>query len=100
MIEKAEEFVKKPLILFTVILNILLRLVLTEVDVVVVGPGDVEEEEEGEVDDVTEDEGDEGREKDQPGQELARVSSHNIQLRTEKLVLKHQHCRVKLCRLV
>ena len=60
MIEKAEEFVKEPLILFTVILNILLRLVLTEVDVVVVGPGDVEEEEEGEVDDVTEDEGDEG----------------------------------------
>ena len=96
MIEKAEEFVKEPLILFTVILNILLRLVLTEVDVVVVGPGDVEEEEEGEVDDVTEDEGDEGREEDQPGEELARVSSHNIQLRTEKLVLKHQHWRVKL----
>ena len=52
-----------------------------------VGPGDVEEEEHGEVDDVAEQEGQQRGEKHQPGQEPARVRAHNLQL-GRKLVLE------------
>ena len=39
-----------------------------------VGPCDVDQEEHGEVDDMTEDESEYRGEEDEPGQELARVS--------------------------
>ena len=52
-----------------------------------VGPGDVDQEEHGEVDDMTKDEGEDRGEEDEPGQELARVRAHNLQL-GRKLVLE------------
>ena len=52
-----------------------------------VGPGDVEEEEDREVDNVAEQESQQRGEEHQPGQEPARVRAHNLQL-GRKLVLE------------
>ena len=56
-----------------------------------VHPGDVEEAEEGQVDDVTEEEGDEGGAQHQPGQRLPGVGGDNVQLGCEELVLSDHH---------
>ena len=53
-----------------------------------VGPGDVDQEEHGEVDDMTEDEGEDRGQEDEPGKELPRISWNYFKLRGQKLLLK------------
>ena len=62
-----------------------------EGDAVPVHPGDVEEAEERQVDDVTEEEGDEGGAQHQPGQSLPGVGADDVQLGCEELVLLDYH---------
>ena len=74
MLKETEELVQQPLILIFFLVNHLILKVFT------VSPGDVDEEEKDQVDDVAKDKGKEAREENQPCKKFTRIIWNYLKL--------------------